>query len=175
MLHTIWGVQGVLRPLINYIIWTMVGFFAALAIVDAPNMYVWLGTITSVAGVIYMLRTLLVILIMCIGIWGDDPKKYTNFTDDTNYSDKTLFRALFSWGNELRIYDVNTYLFASTEETADVYYTMLDIQLEAFNILAGAAAYSFFDIGMKIWEPLSKMGISFVPKDMDEFKKALYV
>jgi len=43
------------------------------------------------------------------------------------------------------------------------------------NILAGAAAYSFFDIGLKIWEPLAKMGISFVPKDMKHFRKALYM
>jgi hypothetical protein len=52
---------------------------------------------------------------------------------------------------------------------------MIDIQLEAFNILAGAAAYSFFDIGLKIWEPLSKMGISYIPKDMKYFRKALYL
>jgi len=43
------------------------------------------------------------------------------------------------------------------------------------NILAGAAAYSFFDIGLKIWEPLAKMGITFVPKDMKLFRKALYM
>jgi len=52
---------------------------------------------------------------------------------------------------------------------------MIDIQLEAFNILAGAAAYSFFDIGLKIWEPLAKMGISYIPKDMKSFRKALYM
>jgi len=43
MLESIWGVQAVLRPLINYIIWAVIGFFAAMAIVDSPNMYVILG------------------------------------------------------------------------------------------------------------------------------------
>lgn len=52
---------------------------------------------------------------------------------------------------------------------------MIDIQLECFNIIAGAAAYSFFDIGLKIWEPLAKMGIDFVPKDMKYFRKALFL
>lgn len=50
---------------------------------------------------------------------------------------------------------------------------MVDVMLEGFNMLAGAAAYGFFDIGMKVWGPLAKMGIGFIPKTDEEFKAAL--
>jgi len=52
---------------------------------------------------------------------------------------------------------------------------MVDIMLEGLNIMGGAAAYSFFDIGLKIWEPLAKMEIGYIPEDMNEFRKALYL
>ena len=57
----------------------------------------------------------------------------------------------------------------------DEFYWMVDVMLEGLNIMGGAAAYSFFDIGLKIWEPLAKMDIGYIPEDMDEFKKALYL
>merc|ERR1711998_114362 len=102
-------------------------------------------------------------MIMVLGIWGDDPKDYTNFGE--GFEESTLYRALYSWGNEIRLYSANTFFESdSTDESADEFYYMIDIQLEAFNIIAGAAAYSFFDIGLKIWEPLAKMGINLVPK-----------
>lgn len=151
------------------------GFFAALAIVDAPNMYVMLGNVAGVCGFLYAIRTFLVIIVMVIGLMGDDPKSYTNFTDDSITDDRSLYRAIYGWGADIRLYNQGTYYLNGTYESADEYYYMLDIQLEAFNILAGAAAYSFFDIGLKIWEPLSKMGISYVPKDMKYFRKALYL
>lgn len=124
-------------------------------------------------GFAYALRTFLIIMIMVFGIIGDNPKKYTQFGAD--YEDSTLFRALYSWGNELRLYGAQSNTLDESDESADEYYYMIDIQLEAFNIIAGAAAYSFFDIGLKIWEPLAKMGINFVPKDMKYFRKALFL
>ena len=57
----------------------------------------------------------------------------------------------------------------------DEFYWMVDIMLEGLNIMGGAAAYSFFDIGLKIWEPLAKMEIGYIPEDMNEFRKALYL
>lgn len=104
MLQTIWGVQAVLRPLINYSIWAIIGFFAALAIVDSPSMYVSLGTVASYMGIVYAIRSFLVILVMVIGMFFDDPKTYTNFGDDTNTDDRTLFRYLYAWGNDIRLY-----------------------------------------------------------------------
>lgn len=176
MLHTIWGVQAILRPLVNYMVWTIIGVAAAIAIVDSPNMYVMLGSVVGVMGFVYALRTFLVIMVMVLGIWFDNVYNYTNYTEDTNTTDRTFYRALYSWGNELRLWKPDTtYFTESTDESADEYYYMIDIQLEAFNILAGAAAYSFFDIGLKIWEPLAKMGINFIPKDMKYFRKALYM
>lgn len=165
-----------MRPLVNYAIWAVLGFFAALAIVDAPNMYVMLGNVAGVCGFLYAIRTFLVIVFMVIGLMGDDPLDYTNFGDDTHTDDRSLYRLLYGWGADIRLYvtgaNSNT---NSGYENADEYYYMIDMQLEAFNIIAGAAAYSFFDIGLKIWEPLAKMGISYIPKDMKYFRKALYL
>jgi len=170
--QTIWGVQGVLRPLLNYIIWAVVGMFAAMAVIDAPNMYVLLGQVVNVMGFIYAMRTMFIIMTMVIAFIGDDPLKYTDFAVST---DADFFRSQYSWGNELRIFGANTYGFAEADETGDEYYYMIDIQLEAFNILGGAAAYSFFDIGLKIWDPLAKMGMGFIPKDMKQFRTALFI
>lgn len=118
------------------------------------------------------MRTILIIGTMVMGFVWDDPTKYTDFAVD---SDKTFFQAAYSWGNEMRIYGTGTTGFAEADEDADEYYYMLDVQLEAFNILGGAAAYSFFDLGLKIWGPLAKMGMGFIPKDMDQFRKALFL
>jgi hypothetical protein len=172
LLHTTWGVQGVLRPLVNYIIWAVVGFFAAAAVIDSPNMYVLLGQVVSVAGFIYALRTMAIIVTMVMAFIWDDPLSYTDFAVE---GETDFFKSQYSWGNEIRIFGANTTGFAEADETADEYYYMIDIQLEAFNILGGAAAYSFFDIGLKIWDPLAKMGISFIPKDMKTFRKALFL
>jgi len=88
----------------------VIGVFASLAIIDAPNMYVNLGIVAGFMGFVYAVRTLLVILVMVIGIWSDDPKNYTNFGDDTLTDDKTLYRAMYAWGSEIRLYDPSTYL-----------------------------------------------------------------
>lgn len=115
---------------------------------------------------------MLIIGTMVMAFVWDNPTKYTDFNVN---GDKTFFSAAYSWGNEIRIYDTGTTGFAEADESANEYYYMLDIQLEAFNILGGAAAYSFFDLGLKIWGPLAKMGMGFIPKDMDQFRKALFL
>merc|ERR1740117_2643051 len=79
LLHTWWGVQGGLRPLINYVIWAVVGMFAAMAVVDAPNMYVLLGQVVNVMGFIYAVRTMLIILMMVVSFIGDDPLSIPTF------------------------------------------------------------------------------------------------
>merc|ERR1711957_112749 len=124
LLHTWWGVQGVLRPLINYVIWAVVGMFAAMAVVDAPNMYVLLGQVVNVMGFIYAVRTMLIILMMVVSFIGDDPLKYTDFSIA---SDQDFFRSQYSWGNELRVFGVGTVGFAEADETADEYYYMVDV------------------------------------------------
>lgn len=172
LLHTVWGVQGVLRPLVNYVIWAMVGFFAAMAVIDSPNMYVLLGQVVGVAGFIYAVRTMLIIMTMVMAFGWDDPLKYTDF-EVSGVTD--FFRSQYAWGSEIRLYGADTTAFAEADETANEYYYMIDVQLEAFNILGGAAAYSFFDLGLKIWGPLAKMGMGFIPKDMKQFRKALFL
>jgi len=122
--------------LANYIIWSIIGLFAAFAIVDSPNMYVMLGTVAGVMGFLYALRTFLIIMIMVLGIWGDNPKAYSKF--GAGFEESTLYRALYGWGNEIRLYSSSTYTWTDSDESADEYYYMLDIQLEAFNIIAGA-------------------------------------
>ena len=61
----------------------------------------------SYCGLIYALRSLLVILVMIIGLMGDDPIKYTNFGDDQFTNDRTLFQYLYSWGNDIRLFEAD--------------------------------------------------------------------
>jgi len=89
-------------------------------------MYVNLGIVAGFMGFVYAVRTLLVILVMVIGIFFDDPKNFTNFTDDTNTDDRTLYRAMYAWGSEIRLHDATTY-FGAADESADEYYYMIDI------------------------------------------------
>jgi len=124
--QTIWGVQAFFRPLINYAIWAIIGFFAAVAIVDMPSMYVNLGTVASYMGIVYAVRSMCVILLMVIGMMGDDPLLYTNYGDDVLADDRKLFRLIYAWGNEMRLYTTNDYPSTSIQ-SADEYYYMLDI------------------------------------------------
>jgi len=43
-------------------------------------------------GVLYAVRSFLVIMIMVLGVFFDDPIKYTLFGDDVNTDDRTLYR-----------------------------------------------------------------------------------
>lgn len=55
------------------------------------------------------------------------------------------------------------------------FYNKLDFMIEAFNILAGVAAFGWFTIGLKVWEPLADMDLWFVPKNMKQFRRGLYL
>jgi len=66
-------------------------------------------------------------MVMVLGVWFDDPLKYTNYGDDTITDDRTLFRQLHSWGSEIRLYSNDNQAYTSTQESADEYYYMIDI------------------------------------------------
>ena len=55
------------------------------------------------------------------------------------------------------------------------WYYKLDIMIEMFNVFSGMAAFGWFTIGMKVWEPLADMGLYFVPKTMPQFRRGLYL
>ena len=48
------------------------------------------------------------------------------------------------------------------------YYNMLDVQMEALNIVSGLMAAQYYELGLQVWNPLAEKNIWFVPRTYEE-------
>lgn len=100
----------------------------------------------------YWLRSVLVICMMLIAIWGDNPASYTYFTTDID-----LFQHQFSWAKNIRSYDPSAMADITNQTLAFLYeyYFKIDFVLEAANVIWAWQIFDWLNIGIKVWEPLA--------------------
>lgn len=144
--------------------WSLIGVYAALAVFDNPSFYLMLADTAGLMGTIWTYRTFAIIILMVIGTYFDKYKYYKG------WADHDFYRRQFAWGDQIKLYNTWT----STEyENSNGWYTMLDMQLEAFTIIGGATAASLFEVGLKVWRPLAALGFSTVPHTPYEYQIGL--
>merc|ERR1712232_1261931 len=69
-------VANLIRTFANFIIYSVMSLFVFMAAFDMPVMYVILNGSGWVGGILYALRTWVVLLFLFIGLWADDQDYY---------------------------------------------------------------------------------------------------
>ena len=148
--RTWWGAQATIRTMINFAGWLIIGLFAVVAQRDEPMMYSALGVAYKALCLITFLKFLTMVVFQVMALFLD--------RNDLELSYHDYFKEQLGYG---------------AQGGVGSYYNSIDIQLEAGNVLGGLLAGGLYMLGMKVWAPLSAMGVNFVPSTEEELAKYL--
>lgn len=142
-----------LRVFSNVLVFWLLSVFLCLAMFNNTTLFKVLWWAAWITGMMYGVSRMLVVWFMLFGLTGDD---YAYYSDDATLS---YFKKQVAWGNRM---DNNV--------GQDEFFRMLDIQLEAANLVVGMMAGAFYEVGMTIWRPLAAQGYTNVPWKASEAK-----
>merc|ERR1712166_739086 len=110
---SIWGMQSWLRVIINIFMWGPMSIIWALTLIGLPELYSFFGMMMNGVMWVWFARSMILIIWQSVALIGD---KYEDVYETYDY-----FETTNSFGSELGI---------GSE------YNGLDLQLEAFSLLA---------------------------------------
>jgi len=140
-----------IRVFMNVVIYMFLSFFLLLAVFDNCTLFMVLFYAGWIAGMLYAIRTLAAALFMLFGLMMDDFAYYSD-TSGSEASGINYFKDSVAFGPLM-----------GEEVGQNRFFRMLDMQLEAANMVVGMMAGAFFNVGMTIWRPLYNMGYGSVP------------
>lgn len=126
---SIWGASSFLRVHCNIIAWFIMSFFWMISIFgwSHPALHIFFHGVTEIMMVVWMTRIFAVIVMQLFALVIDSHE------DDFRKFDYFKVQA---WGAELGV---------------DELYDAVDIELEAFNILAQGVAYGLYTLGQPLF------------------------